>query len=55
MAYVPTYTPSDMPNVATDVVGSAGVEFKIWIPLIIFGFVAVGLIGAWVKVRRAGS
>lgn len=55
MAYTPTYTPSDMPSVATDVLGSGGVEFKVWIPLLILGFVLLMIVGAWVKIRRAHS
>jgi len=55
MAYVPTYTPSDMPNVATDVIGAGGVEFKVWMPLLILGFVILVLVGAWVKIKRAHS
>jgi hypothetical protein len=55
MTYTPTYTPSDMPNVATDVIGEGGVQFKVWMPLLILGFALILLVGAWVKIRRATS
>ena len=54
MAYTPTYTPSDMPNVATDVLGEGGVQMKVWIPLFILGFVLMILVGAFIKIKRAG-
>ena len=54
MAYTPDYAPSDMPSVATDVLGEAGVQFKVWIPLYILGFVLVILAGAWLAIKKAG-
>jgi hypothetical protein len=53
MAYVPTYTPSDMPNVATDIIGEGGVQFKVYMPLFILGFAALLIAGMVVKIRRA--
>jgi hypothetical protein len=55
MAYVPDYTPSDMPNVATDVIGEGGVQLKVWMPLLILGLALALLVGAWVKIRRASA
>jgi len=43
-AYTPDYTPADMPNVVTDTLGEAGVQFKIYMPLLILGFALVILI-----------
>jgi hypothetical protein len=54
MAYTPDYTPSDMPNVATDVLGEGGIQFKVWIPLLILGMILLVLAGAWAKIKSAG-
>jgi hypothetical protein len=35
------YTPSDMPGIATDVLGEAGIQFKVWIPLLLLGVAAL--------------
>jgi hypothetical protein len=55
MAYTPDYTPSDMPNIATDVLGEGGVQLKIYMPLLILAFVLVVLAGIWVRIRRSGA
>lgn len=49
--YTPTYTPSDLPNVATDALGEAGVQTKIYMPLIILFVVASGLVGTFAVIR----
>jgi hypothetical protein len=51
LAYDPTYKPADMPNIATDLLGSAGYEFKTYMPLIILGFVVSGLVTTWFLVK----
>jgi hypothetical protein len=53
MAYNATYAPSDLPNVATDVIGEGGVQFKVYMPLFILGFAALLIAGIVVKVKRA--
>lgn len=55
MTYVPNYTPSDMPNVATDILGEGGVQMKIYMPLIVMTFVLIALAGIYVKIRRGVS
>ena len=54
MAYTPNYSPSDMPSVATDILGEAGVQTKVYMPLLVMAFVLVALAGIVVKIRRAG-
>jgi len=54
MVYAGNYTPSDMPNIATDVIGEGGVQLKIYMPLLIMAFVLIILAGIYVKIRRAG-
>jgi hypothetical protein len=51
MAYTPTYAPSDMPSVATDVLGEAGVQTKTYIPLLILAAVVASLAGSFVLIR----
>ena len=51
--YSPTYTPSDMPNVVTDVIGEGGVQFKVYMPLLILALALLILVGAYVKIKRA--
>ena len=46
MAYVPNYTPEDMPNIFTDVLGTAGVSSKVYIPLFILAGVVVFMSGS---------
>jgi len=52
-AYSPTYTPADMPNVVTDVIGEGGVQFKVYMPLLILALALLILVGAYVKIKRA--
>jgi hypothetical protein len=52
MAYAANYTPSDMPNIATDVIGTGGIQFKVYMPLFIMAFVFLILAGVYVKIRR---
>ena len=51
--YSPTYTPSDMPNVVTDVIGEGGVQFKVYMPLLILALALLILVGAYVKIKSA--
>ena len=46
MAYVPNYTTDDLPEIVGDVIGSAGVESKTYIPLWILAGSALLLSGA---------
>jgi hypothetical protein len=41
MACLGAYTPADMPGVATDVLGEAGIQLKVWIPLLLLGVAAL--------------
>jgi len=50
-AYDPTYKPADMPAIATDLLGSAGGEFKTYMPLIILGAVVSGLVTSWFVIK----
>jgi hypothetical protein len=51
LAYVPTYTPSDMPSVATDILGESGVQLKVYMPLLILGVVISGLAGTFLLIK----
>ena len=51
--YTPNYTPSDMPNIATDLIGTAGVDLKTYIPLFILMFVVVFFTGRIMLLRDA--
>lgn len=51
-AYNATYTPADMPSVATDVIGTAGVEFKTYMPLIILVMIVVFALGRWAYIKK---
>ena len=51
MAYTPNYTASDMPNIFTDNIGEAGVQLKVYMPLIILGVVVSGLVTTWTVIR----
>jgi hypothetical protein len=53
MTYTPDYNVSDIPNIATDVLGEGGIQLKVWLPLLILGFVLLVLAGTWVKLRSA--
>jgi hypothetical protein len=44
-----------MPNIATDVLGEAGVQTKVYMPLLIMAFVLVVLAGIWVKIRTRAN
>jgi len=50
--YTPNYTATDMPNIVTDNLGEAGVQFKTYMPLFILGVVALIVVGAIVKIKR---
>jgi hypothetical protein len=50
-AYTANYTPSDMPHIATDILGEGGVQLKVYMPLIILGFVATGLVTTVAVIR----
>lgn len=52
-SYTPNYTPADMPNIVTDVLGTGGVEVKVYMPLVILTVLAVAFAGAWYKIKRA--
>lgn len=54
-AYTPNYTPSDMPNIATDLIGTAGVDLKTYIPLFILMFVVVFFTGRIMLLKDAYS
>lgn len=49
--YVPDYTPADMPNVATDILGESGVQVKVYMPLLILGVVISGLAGTFLLIK----
>lgn len=49
--YTPDYTPADMPSIATDALGEGGVQLKVYMPLIILGFVASGLVTTYAVLR----
>lgn len=49
--YNATYTPADMPDVATDIIGEAGVQAKVYMPLIILALVVSGLVGTFAVIR----
>jgi hypothetical protein len=51
LAYTANYTPADMPNIATDVLGEAGVQVKVYIPLIILGVIASSLVGTFFLIK----
>lgn len=51
LAYNNTYAPADMPNIATDVLGEAGVQVKVYIPLIILGVIASSLVGTFFLIK----
>lgn len=51
LAYTPNYTASDLPDIFTDNIGEAGVQFKIYLPLIILGLVVSGLVGTVAVIR----
>jgi hypothetical protein len=51
MAYDANYTAADMPNIFTDNIGEAGVQLKVYMPLIILGAVISGLVGTWAVIR----
>lgn len=46
MAYVPDYTTDDLPDITSDVIGTAGVEAKTYIPLYIMAGAMLVLSGA---------
>lgn len=49
--YTPNYTASDMPSIVSDNLGEAGVQVKVYMPLIILFAVASGLIGTFAVIR----
>lgn len=52
LAYTATYEPSDMADVAVDVVGEGGVQLKTYMPLMIL-FLVVGMVGTmWINAKR---
>jgi hypothetical protein len=46
MAYEPNYTPDDLPNVFTDLIGAAGVSGKVYVPLFILALVVTFISGS---------
>jgi len=52
-AYTANYTASDMPDIATDVIGEGGVQIKTYMPILVLGFVALVVVGIVVKIKRA--
>lgn len=40
MAYIPNYTPEDLPNIFTDFLGSGVVSAKVYIPM----FLVIGVV-----------
>lgn len=46
------YTASDVPKIAGDVIGTAGVNFKVWIPLLILALVLGGIGTAVYAIRH---
>ena len=55
MAYVIDYTSEDLSAIAIDVAGHGGVELKNYITILVLAFVAIILLGVWVRANHAFS